>query len=644
MMHNPPLSEASQDEHELVAMMAAANVPTLLMVIVQLTGELRWLDDPYRPTRTQGMSENETGGLPEAIQQEIRDRAVQAVRDFRLGTPIAIPHPDDELLLHMMSVTMGEEVPAEYAPMIAQDLGIVDTPDLSLAAAATEQDLSVLIIGSGVSGLCAGVLLKKAGIPFRILERRDNVGGTWWDNRYPGCGVDTPSHLYTFSFAPYDWPYYFSPREDLHRYMRHIADTFDLWPHISLNTNVERADFDEDAQKWHLEIRGADGEHGTLDARILISAVGALNQPKVPHLHGADRFTGPATHTARWPSDFDVTGKRVGVVGTGASAMQLVPAIVDTAERVTVFQRSPQWAGPYERYKVQIPEAAKILFREVPLYEEWYRQRLAWCYNDRIHMSLQKDPDWEFPDRSVNAINDAHRRYFTRHIVEELGDRQDLLDQVLPDYPPFGKRILFDHHWFRKLAADEFRLVTEPIETVEEDGIRTADGELHDLDVLVYATGFDATRFMSSFDLRGRNGKLLRDEWNDDDCRAYLGMTIAGFPNFFCLYGPNLQVGHGGSIIFLTECEVRYLVDGIQKMLAEDLGVVEVRRDVYDEYNRRVDEAHAKMVWTHPGMSTYYRNSRGRIVVNNPFRVVEYWHNTIQLELSEFDTEPRKPV
>lgn len=644
MMSNPPHPETRQGEWSLPAMMAAANIPTLLMIIVQLTGELRWLDDPYRPTRTQGMSENETGGLPEAIQQQIRDRAVQAVQDWRNGAPIAVPKPDDELLLQMMSVSMGENVPAEYAPMLAQDLGFVDTPELSLAEAAAEQNLSVLIIGAGVSGLCAGVLLKRAGIPFTIVERSDNVGGTWWDNQYPGCGVDTPSHLYTFSFAPYEWPYYFSPREDLHRYMRYITDTFDLWPHISLNTTVDAAAFDETAQLWRVTMHNAVGEPSVAETRILISAVGALNQPKIPRLPGADTFTGPSTHTARWPDDLDVAGKRVGVVGTGASAMQLVPAIVDIADQVTVFQRSPQWAGPYERYKVPIPEAAQVLFREIPLYEEWYRQRLAWCYNDRIHMSLQKDPDWEFPDRSINAINDAHRRYFTRHIVEELGDRQDLLDQVLPCYPPFGKRILFDHHWFRKLANDEFRLVTESIERVEPRGIRTTDGELHEIDILVYATGFDATRFMSSFDLRGRGGTLLREEWDDDDCRAYMGMTIPGFPNFFCLYGPNLQVGHGGSIIFLTECEVRYLVDGIRQILQEGLGVLEVSRDVYDQYNRRVDNAHANMVWTHPGMSTYYRNSRGRIVVNNPFRVVEFWHNTKKLDLKDFDVEPLKPV
>jgi 4-hydroxyacetophenone monooxygenase len=276
------------------------------------------------------------------------------------------------------------------------------------------------------------------------------------------------------------------------------------------------------------------------------------------------------------------------------------------------------------------------LLREVPMYQSWYRVRLGWTFNDRIHPALQKDPSWAHPERSMNAINDGHREYFTQYIVSEVGERTDLLERVVPTYPPFGKRMLMDNGWFRMLTNERVELVTDNIAEIGPDRVITEDGTEYVADVLVIATGFDVLRFLTSFEARGRSGRTLREVWDDDDARAYLGLAIPDFPNLFVLYGPNTQPGHGGSLIFVVEMQMRYIMDILRQMLANDIAAVECRRDVHDEYNEGVDRAHESMVWTHPGMSTYYRNAKGRVVVNFPYRNVDLFERTLKADLDDY--------
>jgi 4-hydroxyacetophenone monooxygenase len=634
------------DEGKLRAAIAVANIPTLLMLLVQMTGDLRWLEDPYRPSRTKGLGDNDTGDLDAHVQLEIRTAALDAILAWGNGQTLAIPVPSPDLLVDMLSVSMGEAVPHEYADMMSHELGLDSDVDrrrtLPGARVNPPQGFDAIIVGAGASGICASIKLKDAGIPFVVLERNDDVGGTWLENRYPGCAVDTPSHLYSFSFAKNDWSQYFAARDEIFGYFKGVAAEFGVLPHVRFRTEVVSAGWDEDQQRWHVEVVDRDGRSETLSASLLITAVGAFNKPKMPSIAGLASFAGPTPHTARWPDDLDLTGQRVGVIGNGASAMQLVPAIADIAGEVTVFQRSPQWAAPFEWFKTPVPEGIRYLFQAVPLYRAWYRVRLAWTFNDKVHSSLQKDPSWPHPDRSINEVNDGHRRYFTRHIVRELGDRQDLLDEVLPDYPPFGKRMLLDNGWFRTLTRGDVHLVTKRVNEVRANSVVTADGIEHELDVLVLATGFDVVRFLAPMQITGRSGRTLESAWDGDDARAYLGLAVPDFPNLFCLYGPNTQFGHGGSLLFMMELQMHYLMDLLQQMFEQGIGSVECRQDVYDEYNKRVDEAHGKMVWTHPGMDVYYRNSKGRVVVNNPFKVVDFWRMLRHANLSEFRTVPAR--
>ena len=633
-------TSATTDEQRFADAVAIANIPTLLMVLVQLTGERRWLHEPYRPTRAQGMSDNDSGGLPEAVQAEVREAALEAIVAWRAGRPMAIAEPSPELLVEMLACAMGEHVPDEYGEFVAT---LLDQSPPKVEQVAVPEGFQVLIIGAGVSGMCAAVNLQRAGIPFTIIEKNETVGGVWWENHYPGAGVDTPNHLYSYSFVQYDWSKYFALRDELHAYMEHVAATFDLRPHIRFRTTVRTCTWDAAAQVWQVDIERPDGTSETVTVPVVISAIGIFNPLRYPQIDGLDSFAGPSFHTAAWRDDVDLTGRRVAIIGNGASCMQTAPEIAPKVDHLTIFQRSTQWAAPFEQFRKEVPDPVRFLFREVPLYRAWYRVRLGWTFNDRLHQALQKDPNWDHPERSLNAINDAHREYFTRYIRNELGERaEELLPKVLPTYPPYGKRMLMDNGWFRMLTRPNVELVTDSIDHIEPDAVVTADGQRYEADVLVLATGFDVLRFITTYDVIGRSGRSLRDAWNDDDATAYLGLAVPDFPNFFTLYGPNTQPGHGGSLIFVIEMQIHYIMDLLTKMVRHDLGAVEVRADVHDTYNAGVDAAHENMVWTHPGMETYYRNQRGRVVVNFPYRNVDLFALTRHADLDEYVVEPRR--
>jgi 4-hydroxyacetophenone monooxygenase len=637
----------SSDHAQFAEAVDSANVPTLLMVLVQLTGNVRWLEEPYRPRKARGLSDNESGGLPTEIQAEVRAAALEAIVSWRAGAPVALPKPSVDLLIKMMGVAMGENIPEEYAPMIAGELGL----DEEIQAAArgnggsVPDGFSALIIGGGISGICAAIRLQEAGIRYTIIERNNDVGGVWLENTYPGAAVDTPSHLYAFSFAPHDWGRYFESQPSILAYLRKVADDFHLRSNVVFNTEVVRAEFHESSSTWSVHVQPIGSAAGTtteiLTANVVISAVGAFNKPKTPHIKGAETFVGPNFHTANWPADLDLTGKRVAVVGNGASAMQVVPAIADQVESLLVFQHSPQWAGPFEKFKEPVPDAVRFLIANVPLYYSWYRARMAWIFNDRLYTSLQKDPDWPHPERSLNAINDAHRRQLTNYIEEELGDRSDLLEKVLPTYPPFGKRMLLDNRWFRTIARSHVTVETSRLEEVRPHSVVVGSGEEYEVDVVVWATGFDVVRFLVPIEVVGRDGLRLHDVWANDNAKAFLGTAIPGFPNFFVLYGPNTQFGHGGSLITVMERQVHYLMTVLTQMFANNLASLEVRAEVHEDYNARIDEAHEAMVWTHKGMNTYYRNANGRVVVNNPFRMQEFWQLTDSAKLEDFVATPR---
>lgn len=630
------------DTEQLRLALNDANIPALLMVLFQLTGDRRWLESPYQPTATRGLGDHASGGLPEGRQEEIRNAAARAIALWNDGQLPAVPAPEEALLRELMTICMGEPIPDEYAGLMSVEMGFTEpepTADGIKRAPQEVDEFSVLIIGAGVSGLAAALRLKQAGIPYEIVEKNSTVGGTWLDNRYPGCGVDTPSHLYSFSFFPRNWSTHFSRRAEVAQYMEDMADHFDLRSSIRFETEVVAAIYDNNDQVWRVTVRNREGKESERVANAVISAVGLFNTPNIPNLPGMKTFRGSLFHSADWPENVDLTGKRVAVVGTGASAMQTVPAIVDRVDHLYVFQRSPQWIAPNEDYFKPISKEKQWLFENVPYYRLWYRMRLAWVWNDKVHPTLQRDPEWRHPERAMNAVNDAHRKFFKRYLQEQLEGREDLQQKALPDFPPYAKRILLDNGWFAALREPHVELVTESVSAFLETGVRTASGQDYQADIVVLCTGFKAQTFVQTFETRGRSGRTLQEVWDGDDASAYLGMTTPDFPNFFIMYGPNTNPP-GGSYIFTAECQANYIVQLLLSMLERNVAVVECRRDVHDTYNRAVDEAHNKMVWRHPGVRTYYHNSRGRVVTNSPWRVVDYWRLTRTPNLEDFHLEP----
>lgn len=630
--------ESSLDKR-LEAALAKANLPTLACILVHLTGDRAWIEGKFRPSRTRGLDDNDSGGYPNDVADEIRSAAKDALLKWFEGKPLAKPNLSDAELIEMMGISLGENIPSEYALMVRGDLQLPGSEvSNALPIATPPEGFSAIIIGAGISGICAAVNLAAAGIPYTIVERQNCVGGVWSENCYPGAGCDVPSYLYSYSFSPFDWSRYFAGRQEIHQYLRSVAEKFDVLNHIQFGLEVIEASYDEASNTWSVEMIAEDGSRQSLRGNILISAVGAFNKPRLPKVPGLGSFKGPSVHTTHYPHEgLDLDGKRVVLIGNGASAMQVGPAIADRVSELTIVQRTPQWIAPFPKFAQDIPDDLRWLLQEVPLYRLWYRLRLSWAFNDKLYEALQQDPEWLSDGASINAVNDSHRVALTDYARRELVDAPDLLSKVVPDYPPFGKRMLLDNGWFRTLARENVSLVVSGVKSVFEDGIVLDDDTVIEADALIWATGFDVVNFIAPMKVNGKSGTSLQKDWDGDDARAYLGTVVHGYPNFFCLYGPNTQFGHGGSLITILERQMHYVMSLLGQMFEQGISSVEVRKSVFDDYNRQVDELHSGMVWTFPGVETYYKNSKGRVVVNNPFRVLQFWEMTEFANISDYN-------
>lgn len=615
-----------------------ASVPTLLMCLAQITRDPRWLQAPFLPKRDVSIFAEPSGGLPPEVQQVIRDELARVLDELAAGTRTLPPLPTEEEMVEMMSVCLGERVPPEYAPMAMEEMGF-RSRDLHWHGErpARASDFRVLVVGAGFSGIVAAHRLRQLGIPFEIVDKNADLGGTWYENTYPEAGVDTPNHFYSYSFAPNPrWTSNYSKQQENLEYMRRVARELGIAGLIRLRTEVRSMRWVDGEARWEVSLRTPDGER-TERFNAVITATGALNIPKLAAIPGTDTFTGESWHSARWRHDVPLEGRRVAVIGTGASAMQFLRTVAEQAEHVTIFQRSPQWARPPQDYHGRVKPENFWLLEHVPYYYAWYRFGLLWRFGDGLLPSLRRDPHWPHPERSMNHANDRHREQLTRYLKEQLAGRDDLIAKALPDYPPYGKRILIDNHWYATLKRPNVELVTEAVDRIEGPDIVTASGARYQADVILQATGFEAGKVLS-IDVRGRSGTPIHEAWAGDDPRAYLGITVPDYPNLFVMTGPNTALAHGGSLIFISECQVRYITGVLRAMLEQGLDTVEVRREVHDDYNARVDAEHAELVWSHGGMRNWYRNDKGRVFSPMPWRFVDYWRMTREPDMSDFVT------
>jgi cation diffusion facilitator CzcD-associated flavoprotein CzcO len=484
------------------------------------------------------------------------------------------------------------------------------------------EHVSVAIVGGGFGGVAAAVELKRRGIDdFAILERGDRLGGVWRANTYPGAACDVPSHLYSLSFAPHPtWSRRFSPGEEIQAYLEDTARRFGVFEKARFGCDVERATFDDGTGRWRLEIAGC----GEVEADMLITACGQLTRPSIPDVPGMASFKGTMFHSAHWDHDHDLSGRRVAVLGTGASAIQFVPAIAPHVERLTVFQRSAPWVLP--KSDRAYPERTKRLHARVPLLPKlWRRGWWAWM-ESLVPMFTRRPP------RTARAMTAIYRTLSNFHRTVQLRGDQRLVAQTRPDYAIGCKRVLITSEWYPTLRRENVELVTEPIREIVEDGVVTQDGQHHPADTILFGTGFTATEFLAPMEVVGREGHSLTEEWAHG-AEAYLGITVPGFPNMFLLYGPNTNHGTG-SAIELIEAQARYAADAARLLATGAAERLEVRREVHDAFAKELRERLDDSVWA--TCSSWYVTAEGRVTNQWPGTQTEYRRRTRAVALDDF--------
>lgn len=630
---------AAADREALQAALAEAHIVPLLLCLVQLTGKTGYLDEamPYIAGAWDYMQT-----IPLELQARIRADLHDAIIATAAESRPIPPTPPEPLFRSMIDVAAGQPVPEIYLPVFREEaaFGGVDLRKVDWRKSPAPLELekfNVIVIGAGFSGIAMSIRLQQMGIPHVVIDKNAEVGGTWLENVYPGCGVDTPCHFYSYAFEVNSgWTEYFAKRAEIHAYILKCVEKYRVRERIRFKEEVVRADYDELTSTWRVLTRRNDGTEATLTCNALISAVGALNRPALPDIPGLKEFAGPCFHTAQWDQSVDLEGKRIAMIGTGASGMQTGPSIAPIVDKLTIFQRSAHWSIRHPLYHVAVSPAVGWAMQHVPFYASWVRLLQFWAASDLFHPTLKMDTAWNDAARSLNAANHQLRQDLIAYMTAELGSRADLLPKVTPDYPPFGKRMLRDNHWYKMLQRENVELVTGRVDRIERNSV-VSGGVAHPTDVIVLATGFQAGRMLWPMTIRGKGGVSLRDIWGDDNPRAHLGVTVPGFPNFFMIYGPNTNLAHGGSAIFHSEVQVRYIALALREMIERDWRSMEVKRQPFEAYNERLDEALATMSWSHPGVTNWYKNSRGRVVMNSPWRLVDYRNMLAEVDVAEFE-------
>jgi cation diffusion facilitator CzcD-associated flavoprotein CzcO len=468
----------------------------------------------------------------------------------------------------------------------------------------------IVIIGSGFAGLGMAIRLKQAGFhDFVVLEKNDDLGGTWRDNQYPGCACDVPSHMYSFSFElNHDWSRMFAPQREIWDYLRRTVDKYGVGGHVRYGSAVEAMEYDDETRRWQVTTAAGD----VYTPRAVISGIGALHIPSYPNIPGLERFTGATFHSAEWDRSYDLTGKRVAVIGTGASAIQFVPQLANQAKRLYVFQRTAPWVQPKPDF--EFPERMRRVLRRVPGATRALRNTLYWALESRS-VGFTIDPRLSKPMESLAK----------RHIARQVPD-PDLRAKVTPDYTIGCKRVLLSSDYYPALSRDNVGLVTDGIAEVRENSIVTDDGAEYDVDVIIYGTGFKVTDALMEQRIVGRNGLKIQEAWADG-IEAHHGITIAGFPNFFMLLGPNTGLGHN-SVVFMIEVQIQHIMSCLRLLSENKADTIEVRPEAMRRFNERIQRRLRRAVWSQGGCQSWYLDENGVNRALWPGFTFEYWAGT----------------
>lgn len=486
-----------------------------------------------------------------------------------------------------------------------------------------KNDLSVVIVGAGFSGIAMAIKLKELGVKFRLIEKEKNLGGTWWLNRYPGLCCDVPSHMYSYSFAlnP-DWSQSYSPGPEIHRYIDRVADKYNIKDKVELGKKVITATWEHETQMWTLTLD--DGE--VITANIVVSSVGALHVPSIPKFTGSDSFKGKLFHSAEWPKDYNPKGQRIAVIGTGATSVQIVPSIANVASHVTVLQRTPCWVPSRDEYTY--PGWMKLLFKLYPPLMYCVRVFYFWRHETRFWVAF----------RTNSFLRSWIVQQQTEYMKTVINDPV-ICDKLTPRFEMGCKRITPSNQYLQSFNRNNVSLVTEGVKCFTETGIETKDGKQHQFDTIIYATGFDLLASQRSVDVYGKNAPTngnisLSKEWGEQP-NAYKGITIPGYPNSFTLLGPGTGLGHN-SIIFMIECQINYITEAIQVMVDKKIRSLEVRKEVNDSYQDWVQDCMKNKVFDSPSCFSWYKNKAGVNYTLWPSHLTHYWLTTKNIDLAEY--------
>lgn len=550
---------------------------------------------------------------------------LKAYRDRSAVPPDGLALPR-ERLLKSIALAVGREVPAEESEYWFEESAL-DPMARSLKwpnkPADKVAEFKVIVIGAGINGINAAIQLKLAGFSFMVFEKNAGVGGTWHQNRYPGARVDLPSQIYSHLFAVnYPFEHMFAPQAENERYLNWCVDHHGVREQIQLSTEVVSAVWDDDASLWTVRVCDGNGVETEHRANGIISAVGLLDRWSYPDMPGLSKFKGTVMHTAKFDRSVDLSTKRVAVIGTGASGLQMIPGIADAAKKLTVFQRTAGWILPMPGYRDPLPDQFRWLNQNFPYYTNFNRIVFTWMTGDHdLRHAFLTDTEWQDPD-TLNEAGTNIRKMCVDHIKSTFADRPDLVEKCIPDYPPMCKRFILDNGYYDALKKDHVDLETDPIARFEENDIVTKSGKHIPADVIIFATGFRATEYLWPMQIRGRGGKDLGTIWSKDGARAYWGVAVPALPNFFALYGPNMHNTVSGPLP-AGEMQTRYALTCFKTLIENGLRSIEVRQEAFDEYNEYLDRELESTVWMHPNQRSFYQNETGRLVTNGPWKSSE---------------------
>ncbi|WP_448623519.1 flavin-containing monooxygenase [Geodermatophilus sp. URMC 64] len=610
---------------ELRATIAQADPAILLASIVSITGDTSRVPEytPHLTYRVANMAIKSE--LPAELRARLDDWAVQVLTDseaYRGHEPSAL---DDETFRTLAQALTGLPVDPRSLPFLREQGGFACfTPTVPRTREAPE-DFKVTIIGAGMAGVTMAVAAQHAGFDFEVLEKNPGVGGVWWQNRYPGIGVDTHSKYYSLSFEVNpEWTHCYPEGDEFREYLDRVARKYGVIDRFTFGAEVTELVWDEADARWQITYL-KDGQRVETSANAVVTAAGYLSRPQLPQVPGIETFQGASFHSAEWDESYDFTGKRVAVVGTGCTSVQIVDALAPTIKSLTLFQRQPHWVVP-SADKAGIPEAERWLLMNVPSYRQWARLHTFLVIGDINYGMVRYDADWASEhELSISAANDMGLQVALGHLEASFSDRPDLLAKLKPDFAFMGKRPIRDPGtYYETLKKDTTEVVTSGLAQVTAHGIVDGDGVLHEVDAIIYATGF-ALEFLSTWTIVGRDGVKLNEVWQERPL-AYLGCQVPAFPNLFVTSGPNANPSHGGGHNFCVEAVVHYAVECLQTLVERGARSIEPTSEALQRWTEEIEEKLADSVWVRETRATtYYRNRRGDVVLASPLLMEDYW-------------------